>query len=63
MIIISNVLLHVNCSIISSILFQQDMERLRSQLALAAFLQELGEAVEDAELVSAYQWSGKKLPP
>ena len=28
-----------------------DMERLRSQLALAAFLQEVGEAVEQAELV------------
>ena len=28
-----------------------DMERLRSQLALAAFLQELGEAVEQAEVV------------
>ena len=27
------------------------MERLHSQLALAAFLQELGEAVEEAELV------------
>ena len=27
------------------------MERLQSQLALAAFLQELGEAVEEAELV------------
>lgn len=27
------------------------MERLRSQLALAAFLQEVGEAVEQAELV------------
>lgn len=29
-----------------------DMERLRSQLALAAFLQELGEAVEQAEVVN-----------
>ena len=28
-----------------------DMERLRSQAALAAFLSELGEAVEQAELV------------
>ena len=28
-----------------------DMEMLRSQLALAAFLAELGEAVEGAELV------------
>lgn len=27
------------------------MERLRSQMALAAFLQEVGEAVEQAELV------------
>ena len=27
------------------------MQRLRSQLALAAFLRELGEAVEEAELV------------
>lgn len=30
--------------------FASDMERLRSQLALAAFLQELGEAVEQAEV-------------
>ena len=36
--------LHVN-------LHTADMERLRSQLALAAFLQEVGEAVEQAELV------------
>ena len=33
------------------------MERLRSQLALAAFLQEVGEAVEQAELVCTfYSW-------
>ena len=32
-------------------IFSLDMERLQSQLALAAFLQELGEAVEEAELV------------
>lgn len=31
--------------------FTTDMERLRSQAALAAFLSELGEAVEQAELV------------
>ena len=30
------------------------MERLRSQLALAAFLQELGEAVEEAEVVNIF---------
>jgi len=30
--------------------FASDMERLRSQMALAAFLQEVGEAVEQAEL-------------
>jgi hypothetical protein len=30
--------------------FAADMERLQSQIALAAFLQELGEAVEEAEL-------------
>lgn len=41
------------------------MERLHSQIALAAFLQELGEAVEEAELVRLFliepldycQWS------
>ena len=38
------VVLHVD-------LHTADMERLRSQLALAAFLQEVGEAVEQAELV------------
>ena len=32
------------------------MERLHSQLALAAFLQELGEAVEEAELVCLTYW-------
>jgi hypothetical protein len=29
-----------------------DMEQLRSRMALLAFFRELGEAVEDAELVS-----------
>lgn len=34
-----------------TLIFIIDMERLRSQAALAAFLSELGEAVEQAELV------------
>ena len=35
----------------SALLLCTDLERLRSQAALAAFLSELGEAVEQAELV------------
>ncbi|KAL5470922.1 hypothetical protein EMCRGX_G028981 [Ephydatia muelleri] len=35
--------------------FASDMERLRSQVALAAFLEELGEAVEAAELAALQQ--------
>ena len=34
-----------------ALLLHTDLERLRSQAALAAFLSELGEAVEQAELV------------
>ena len=40
---------------ISYLFSSADMERLRSQLALAAFLQEVGEAVEQAELVCIAQ--------
>ena len=36
---------------VESLCTTTDMQRLRSQLALAAFLRDLGEAVEEAELV------------
>lgn len=42
--------------------FAEDLERLRSKVALAAFLQELGEAVEAAELAALQQLLLSMLP-
>lgn len=44
-------ILFLQHALILALLLRTDLERLRSQAALAAFLSELGEAVEQAELV------------